>query len=221
MNQQTWTDVDEFLAQLIVRPDAALTEALAASAAAGLPDINVTVAQGKLLNLLARLIRAERILELGTLGGYSTIWLARGLRPGGRLITLEYEPKHAAVARQNIERAGLAEVVDIRVGRAIDLLPQLHGESQGPFDLVFIDADKPSTPEYFEWSLKLARPGSLILVDNVIRKGAILDPQSKDHAVRGIQRFFELAANERRVEVTALQTVGQKGYDGLALALVK
>jgi predicted O-methyltransferase YrrM len=221
VNQQTWTAVDDFLSELIVKPDQALTDALAASAAAGLPDINVTAAQGKLLYVLARLIRAERILELGTLGGYSTIWLARGLQPGGRLVTLEYEPKHAAVARQNVERAGLTDIVDLRVGRAIDLLPQLDAENRGPFDLVFIDADKPSTPEYFEWSLKLTRPGSLILVDNVIRKGAVLGPQSEDQAVLGIQRFFQLAANEPRVEVTALQTVGQKGYDGLALAWVR
>jgi predicted O-methyltransferase YrrM len=230
VNQHTWTAVDDFLNELIVKPDAALTDALATSAAAGLPDINVTAAQGKLLYLLARLIRAERILELGTLGGYSTIWLARGLQPGGRLITLEYEPKHAAVAEQNIARAGLAEVVDIRVGRAIDALPQLQAENRGPFDLVFIDADKPSTPDYFEWSLKLTRLGGLIIVDNVIRKGAILEGEGEPASatgpgeaasIQGIRRFLELAANEPRVEVTALQTVGSKGYDGLALALLK
>jgi predicted O-methyltransferase YrrM len=238
MNPQTWTAVDDFLTELIVKPDAALADALSASAAAGLPEINVTPAQGKLLYLLARLIRAERILEIGTLGGYSTIWLARGLRrPDGRLVTLESDPKHAAVAQQNFNRAGLTEVVELRVGRAIDALPRLQAENRGPFDLVFIDADKPTTPEYFQWSLKLTRPGSLIIVDNIVRKGAILDGEpasatgpgepasaggpAEVASIQGIRRFLDLAANEPRVEVTALQTVGSKGYDGLALCWVK
>jgi predicted O-methyltransferase YrrM len=208
--------VDDYLGEVLVPPDPALTAARAASTAAGLPEIAVAPNQGKLLNLLARLAGARSILEIGTLGGYSTIWLARALPEGGRLITLEADPKHAEVARANIKGAGLAEVVDVRLGTALDTLPSLDG----PFDLVFIDADKPNIPHYFEAALRLSRPGTLIIVDNVIRRGAVADASSTDPSVVGIRKMHELIAAEPRVDATALQTVGAKGYDGLTLALV-
>ncbi len=220
MTQEQWTAVDRYVADLLVPPDPALDEALRASEAAGLPAINVTPGLGKLLHLLARVREARSILEIGTLGGYSTIWLARALPPGGSLITLEADPQHAAVARANLARAGLAAVVEVRVGRALDTLPQLEAEGRGPFDLVFIDADKPSTPDYFGWALKLSRPGSLIVVDNVVRDGALADAASRDPNVEGVRRLHELIAAEPRVSATAIQTVGSKGYDGFALALV-
>ena len=220
MNQKTWSNVDDYLSDLLVKPDSALEQALTTSTAAGLPEISVTPNQGKLLHLMARAQGAQNILEVGTLGGYSTIWLARALPPGGRLITLEYDPKHAAIAQTNILNAGLADRVDIRVGRAIETLPQLAAENRGPFDFVFIDADKPSTADYFAWALRLTRLGSLIIVDNVVRKGAVVDAASDDANVQGVRRFLEMAAAEPRVEVTAIQTVGSKGYDGFALALV-
>ena len=220
MNQETWTAVDRYLTDLLEPADSVLEAALAASAAAGLPAINVTPAQGKLLQLLARMQRAENILEIGTLGGYSTIWLARALPAGGRLITLEFDPKHAEVARTNLTRAGLAEVVELRVGRALDILPKLGAESCGPFDLIFIDADKPGTADYFAWALKLSRRGSLIVVDNVMRKGAVIDTASDDPNVRGMRRFLDALAAEKLVSATVLQTVGSKGYDGFALAYV-
>jgi predicted O-methyltransferase YrrM len=176
--------------------------------------------QGKLLQLLARMQGARSILEIGTLGGYSTIWLARALPPGGRLITLEADPKHAEVARANIARAGLDEMVELRLGRALDTLPALHRENRGPFDLIFIDADKPGYPDYFPWALKLSRRGSLIVADNVVRKGAVADANSVDPMVQGVRRFTELVAAEPRVSATAIQTVGSKGYDGLAIVLV-
>ncbi|MGA3284717.1 MAG: O-methyltransferase [Verrucomicrobiota bacterium] len=220
MNQETWTAVDRYLADLFVPSDPALDAALAASVAAGLPPISVSPNQGKLLQLLARIQGARSILEIGTLGGYSTIWLARALPAGGRLITLEFEPKHAEVARANLIRAGLAGVVELRVGRALDTLPQLAAEGRGPFDLIFIDADKPSTADYFAWSLKLSRRGSVIIVDNVVRKGAVSDAASDDPNVRGMRRFHESLAAEKRVSATVFQTVGSKGYDGFAIALV-
>jgi len=220
MNQETWTAVDRYLTDLLQLSDPVLEAALAASAAGGLPPINVTPTQGKLLRLLARIQNARNILEIGTLGGYSTIWLAGGLSAGGRLITLESESKHAEVARANIARAGLADVVELRVGRALETLPHLAHEGRGPFDLIFIDADKPNTADYFTWALKLSRPGSLIIVDNVVRKGALVDPTSDDPNVRGMRGFCEALAAEKRVNATVLQTVGSKGHDGLALALV-
>jgi predicted O-methyltransferase YrrM len=220
MNPETWTAVDRYLTGLLEPADPVLESALAASAAAGLPPINVTPAQGKLLQLLARMQRARNILEIGTLGGYSTIWLARSLPPGGRLITLEFDPKHAEIARGNFARANLAGVVDLRVGRALDILPQLAAGGCGPFDLIFIDADKPGTADYFVWALKLSRPGSLIVVDNVVRKGAVIDAASDDPNVRGMRRFVDVLALEKRVSATVLQTVGSKGYDGFALAFV-
>jgi len=211
-----WDDVDRYISDTLVRPDAALAAALEASEAAGLPAISVSPAHGKLLWLLARTNGAKRILEIGTLGGYSAIWLARGLAPGGRLVTLEALEKHAAVARKNLARAGLADVAEIRVGKALDTLPEL----QGPFDLAFIDADKQNNAEYFRWALKLSRPGSLVVVDNVVRDGAVIDARSRDAAVQGVRRLYELIAAEPRVAATAVQTVGVKGYDGFAIALV-
>jgi predicted O-methyltransferase YrrM len=220
MSEETWTKVDDYLSRLLVKSDPALEQALAASTAAALPEINVASNQGKLLHLMARAQGARNILEVGTLGGYSTIWLARALPHDGRLITLEYDPKHAVVARTNILNAGLADRVEIRVGRAIETLPQIAAENRGPFDFVFIDADKPSTADYFAWAVRLTRAGSLIVVDNVVRKGAVIDAGSEDANVQGVRRFLEMAAAEPRVDVTAIQTVGSKGYDGLALALV-
>ncbi len=220
MTQEKWTAVDRYITDLLVAPDPALDAALAASVAAGLPPINVAPNQGKLLHLLARIQGARRILEVGTLGGYSTIWLARALPAGGRLVTLELDPKHAEVARANLARAGLALVVDVRVGRAADTLAELAAEKPEPFDLIFVDADKASTAEYFAWALRLARPGSVIIVDNVVRSGAVADAASPDAAVQGIRRFNQALAAEQRVSATELQTVGSKGHDGFALAVV-
>jgi len=196
--------------------DSALKEALRASADAGMPAIAVSPAQGKLLMLLAQTLGARRILEIGTLGGYSTIWLARGLTEGGRLISLEADPKHAEVARSNIARAGLSDVVEVRLGKALETLPTV----EGPFDLIFIDADKVNYPEYFSWAMKLSRAGSLIIADNVVRKGAVIDAESSDANVLGVRRFNELMAADKRVSATAIQTVGSKGYDGFAIARV-
>jgi len=220
VTQEQWTAVDSYLTQTMVGEDEALTGAVRDSERAGLPAIQVAPNQGKLLHLLARMLGARSILEIGTLGGYSTIWMARALPPGGRLITLEAEPKHAEVARANFARAGVGDVIDLRLGRALDTLPQLAAEGLGPFDLFFIDADKPSIPEYFDWALKLAHAGSLILVDNVVRKGAVADASSQDPSVQGVRRFNERLAREPRVSATTLQTVGMKGYDGIAFALV-
>jgi predicted O-methyltransferase YrrM len=217
---ELWTTIDNYISEHLVEEDEALDSALAASKAAGLPPINVAPNQGKLLMLLAQAIGAKRILEIGTLGGYSTIWLARGLAPGGRLITIEVNPTYAEVARANIARAGLAESVVLRVGRAHDTLTALAAEHDGPFDLVFIDADKPGTPDYFLWAVRLAHPGSLIVVDNVVREGAILEGESDDANVQGMRRFFELAATDPRVTGTAIQTVGNKGHDGIAILRV-
>lgn len=220
MSQEQWTAVDRYITDLFVAPDPALEAALGASAAAGLPAINVSSNQGKLLHLLARAQGAGNILEMGTLGGYSTIWLARALPPGGRMISLEADAKHAEVARSNIARAGLSQVVDIRLGRALETLPLIAAEGLWPFDLIFIDADKPGYCDYLKWSLKLARVGTLIIADNVVRSGAVADPASTDGNVQGIRRFNEMLAAEKRVSATAIQTVGSKGYDGLAVALV-
>lgn len=220
MTQEQWTIVDRYIADTLVGADPALDAALETSAAAGLPAINVSPSQGKLLNILARLLRSRAILEIGTLGGYSTIWMARALLPGGRLITLEADPKHADLARANIAGAGLEGVVEVRVGKALDTLPIVADDGIGPFDLVFIDADKANTPAYFTWALKLARVGALIIVDNVVRKGAVADAGTRDPDVQGMRRFYEMAAAERRVDATAIQTVGSKGYDGFAVVLV-
>jgi predicted O-methyltransferase YrrM len=221
MNQEQWTAVDDYINSLVVPSDPALDAAVEASAKAELPAIAVTPNQGKLLHILARLVNARRILEIGTLGGYSTIWLARALTSDGRLFSLEIEPKHAEVARKNVERAGLASKVEVRLGPAIESLQKLASEKAGPFDLIFIDADKAGIPDYFNWSLKLARSGSLIIVDNVVRKGAVVEAASKDPDVQGVRRLNEMLARESRVTATTIQTVGSKGYDGITIVLVK
>ena len=218
MTPETWTAVDDYVARLLIPADAALDATQQAADKAGLPAISVSAPQGKFLHLLAKIAGARRILEVGTLAGYSTIWLARALPPEGRLVSLEFDPKHADVARANVARAGLSALVDIRVGRAIEHLPALEGGE--PFDFVFIDADKPSTPAYFEWALKLTRKGGLIVVDNVVRKGAVVDPSGKDADVEGMRRFLTRLAAESRASGTVIQTVGAKGYDGFALVLV-
>ncbi|MCI0465651.1 MAG: O-methyltransferase [Beijerinckiaceae bacterium] len=220
MTGALWTAVDKYIADLLVPSDAALDEAVKASAAAGLPPIAVTPAQGKLLHLLALLQNAKRILEIGTLGGYSAIWLARALTSGGRLVTLEADPNHAKVARANISRAGLEAIVDLRLGNALETLPQIEAERGGAFDLTFIDADKENIPEYFNFARRLSRPGSLIIVDNVVRDGRVIDAQSPDPDIQGIRKFNQLLAHEPGVCATAIQTVGAKGYDGFAIVLV-
>lgn len=220
MSQETWTAVDDYVAGLLAPHDEALEAALRASEEAGLPAIQVSPAQGKLLHLLAKSIGARQILEFGTLGGYSTIWLGRALPTGGRLITLEAEPHNAEIAGQNIDRAGLGDLVDLRVGPALDQLPGLEAEGAGPFDLTFIDADKIHTPDYFAWALDHSQPGSLIVSDNVVRFGGLADPDSDDPTIPAQRRLHEILAAEPRVEATTIQTVGAKGYDGFALALV-
>lgn len=216
MNQDQWTAVDRYITDLFVPPDTVLDETLRASVAAGLPSINVTPNQGKMLYMLALAVGARNILEIGTLGGYSTIWLGRALPQDGRLVTLEANVKHAEVARTNIARAGLTHAVDLRLGQALDTLPKLVG----PFDLIFIDADKPAYPEYLAWSLRLARRGTLIIADNVVRTGAVVDSESDDANVQGVRRFNELVSAEPRLTASAIQTVGMKGYDGFVMAIV-
>lgn len=220
MSQETWTAVDDYVAGLLAPHDEALESALRASEDAGLPAIQVSPAQGKLLYLLAKSIGARQILEFGTLGGYSTIWLGRALPADGRLISLEAEPRNAEVAGQNIDRAGLGDLVDLRVGPALGQLPQLEVEGAGPFDLTFIDADKIHTPDYFAWALGHSRPGSLIVSDNVVRFGGLADPHSDDPTIPAQRQLHEMLAAEPRVEATTIQTVGAKGYDGFSLALV-
>ncbi|MFF8376258.1 O-methyltransferase [Streptomyces sp. NPDC015661] len=220
MTNPQWTAVDQYFAETITPADEALTAALTVSTAAGLPEIAVAPNQGKLLHLLALMQGARTILEIGTLGGYSTIWLARALPTDGRLITLEYEPAHADVARANIARAGLDKIVEVVTGAALDTLPQLEAEAAGPFDLVFIDADKVNNPRYVEWALKLSRPGTVIIVDNVVRNGEVATEHPDDPAITGTREMFDLVAREPRLDATALQTVGTKGYDGLLLARV-
>jgi len=220
MTEDRWSAVDRYVSTLMVQPDEALDAAERASDAAGLPAISVTPSQGKFLHLLARIQGARRILEIGTLGGYSTIWLARAVPPGGRVVSLEVDARHAEVARANLARAGLAAVVDVRVGPALDTLPRLESERAGPFDLIFIDADKPSTPDYFRWALRLSRVGSVIVVDNVVRDGAIVEATTTDPGVQAMRSFHEMLSVEPRVSATLVQTVGSKGYDGFAIALV-
>ena len=218
---ERWGAVDAYLEEALIPDDAALDAALAASRAAGLPAIHVAPVQGRLLQLLARLAGARRVLEVGTLGGYSTIWLARGLAAGGRIVTLEADPRHAAVARENFARAGVAGVVELREGPALDTLPGVEADGMGPFDLAFIDADKQSAPEYVAWAVRFARPGAIIVLDNVVRGGEVADPHSPDARVQGVRRALALMGEDPRLEATALQTVGAKGYDGFALAVVK
>ena len=221
MDLERWTAVDHFIEERFIGSDPALDAALRASRDADLPNIQVSPAQGKMLHLMARAMGARHILEIGTLGAYSTIWLARALPDGGRLITLEAEPKHAEVARANLARAGLSEVVELRLGRASETFPQLLAEKRGPFDFIFIDADKPGYTEYLGCSLKLSRPGTVIIGDNVVRKGAVADAASDDIKVRGVRQFLDVLAAEPRVSATVVQTVGAKGYDGFALGVVK
>jgi predicted O-methyltransferase YrrM len=218
MTPETWTAVDHYVNSLLIPPDPGLDGAVRASTDAKLPPIAVSAAQGKLLHLLARIHGSRRILEIGTLGGYSTIWLARALPADGQLISLEFDPHHADVARKNVASAGVSAKVDIRVGRAIDLLPGL--ESGDPFDFVFVDADKPSTPDYFRWAMKLTRKGGIIVVDNVVRAGEIVDASSRDENIAGMRQFLDVLARERGADATVIQTVGAKGYDGFALIVV-
>ena len=216
MSRKTWTAVDDYLNDRIVRPDEALAAALAASRAAGLPEIAVTASQGKLLNLLARAMGARRILEIGTLGGYSAIWLGRALPTGGRLVSLEYSPRHAEVARANLARAGLAEAAEVRVGHGLALMPALAG----PFDFFFVDADKEGYPDYFRGCLKLSRPGSVMVFDNMVRDGKVINSGSRDAEVRAVRQLYDDIAAEPRVTATAIQTVGAKGYDGFCMLVV-
>ncbi len=220
MDQQTWTVVDDYLQQKLIGSDAALESVLSANAEAQLPAFDVAPNQGKLLHLLVRMSGAKRVLEIGTLGGYSTIWMARALPTNGKLITLESEAKHAAVATENLRKAGLDHIVEVRVGPAVDHLQQLVEEKTLPFDFIFIDADKPNNPAYLDLSLKLARPGTVIVGDNVIRDGAIVDAASSDARVQGVRKFFNMLSSDPRLQATAVQTVGSKGYDGFALAIV-
>ena len=220
MSQPTWTSVDEYLNQTLIPTDPILEAALAANTAAGLPSIDITPTQGQFLQILVRIHQARRILEVGTLGGYSTIWLARALPQDGKLITLELDAHHAAVARANIARAGLSQIVELLQGPAAQSLAQLQKEGVQPFDLIFIDADKPNNPVYLEWALKLSRTGTLIVLDNVIREGEIVDANSSDKSIQGTRAMFEILAAHPNLQATAIQTVGSKGYDGFALAIV-
>ena len=220
MSQGIWTDVDAYIVDRLVARDPLMEAVLAANRAAGLRAIDVSPAQGKFLNLLVRMSRARLVLEIGTLGGYSSIWMGRALGKGGRLVTLEFDPQHVTVARRNIATAGLADIIDVREGRAIDSLPKLQAEGLYPFDLVFIDADKPNNAAYLDWALRLSRPGTVIVCDNVIRNGAVTDERSADSSVQGSRDAFEFFANHPELSATALQTVGEKGYDGFAIAVV-
>jgi len=220
MSQETWSAVDAYFSDRLVPTDDALEQALSSSAEAGLPAYNVAPNQGKLLQLFAQMQGARTILEIGTLGGYSAIWMARALPEGGRLISLEANADYAVLAKANIERAGLSHKVEVRIGKALDTLPILEQEGAGPFDLIFIDADKPNNPVYLEWSLKLSRPGTIIIGDNVVRNGAVTDDASEDKNVVGVRRFIDAMAENPRLSATAIQTVGSKGYDGFSMAIV-
>ena len=212
-----WSVVDEYFANLLAPPDRHLRATLIENGANGLPNHDVSATQGKMLGLFARMVGARRILEIGTLGAYSTIWMARALPPGGKVVTIECNQTHAETARRNIERAGLSEAIDLQVGNALDVLPTLAG----PFDMIFIDADKPNNPHYIRWAMQLSRPGSVIVGDNVVRGGAVADPASEDANVKGVRDFLEIIAKEPRLDATAIQTVGEKGWDGFCLAIVR
>lgn len=223
--KELWTEVDHFFEGLLLVPDPVMDAVSRSAVEAGLPPIAVSPAQGKLLHLLARIAGAKKILELGTLAGYSTIWMARAVVPGGRVVTLEADPKHAEVSRKNFAAAGLAEVIELRLGKAIESLPRLAAEGAGPFDLIFIDADKANIPEYYNWAKKLSHPGTVIVIDNVVREGAVTDPSNKDPDVQGVRRLHEMLAEESRaprpgVAATTIQTVGVKGYDGFTIARI-
>jgi len=221
MSQELWEKVDDYINSVVIGPDAALEAAADSAMKAQLPPVSVTPAQGKLLQLIARTLGAKRILEIGTLAGYSTIWLARALPSDGRLTTIEANPAHADIARTNIEGAGLSDRVDIRLGKALDVLPQIAAEKQPPFDFIFIDADRTGLADYFDWSVKLSRPGSVIIVDNVVRKGGVIDAASDNVDVTGVRRFNDRLKTDTRVDVTMIQTVSAKGHDGFAMALVR
>ena len=221
MSKKKWTAVDRYISEALIPTDPALESALAASKKAGLPAIAVAPNQGKWLMILAQAIGARSILEMGTLGGYSTIWLARALPADGRLISLEFDPKHAEVARGNVARAGLADKVEIRVGKALDTLPELAAEGLGPFDFIFIDADKGNYPGYLEWAVNLSHPGTHIIGDNVVRDGKIIDADDPDPSIQGVRRMNEIIAVDPRLTATAIQTVGSKGYDGFMIAIVR
>jgi predicted O-methyltransferase YrrM len=221
MSQELWTSVDRYITDTLIPADPVLEAALTASTDAGLPPIAVAPNQGKWLMILAQIVGAQSILEMGTLGGYSTIWLARALPPDGSLVTLEADPKHAEVARANIALAGFADKVEVRLGKALEILPEIAAEGLSPFDFIFIDADKGNYPGYLEWALKLSRPGTLIIADNVVRDGAVIDAANPDPAVQGVRRMNEIIASEPRLSATAIQTVGSKGYDGFAIAIVR
>lgn len=220
MSKELFKSVDQYINNLLVNEDDALTATEASISAANIPPISISPNQGKFLHVLARLCNAKKILEIGTLAGYSTIWLARALPQNGRLITLEFDALHADVAHKNIIRAGLDSIVDIRVGKAIDTLPEIETEGIAPFDMIFIDADKSSYTEYLEWALRLSRPGTLIVADNVIREGKVLEPNSSDEMVQGVQRFNDMLAKNTAVTATIIQTVGAKDHDGMAIAIV-
>jgi caffeoyl-CoA O-methyltransferase len=221
MDQKIFGEVDQYISDLFIKPDEALTAAEQSHKREDIPLINVSPNLGKLLYLFAKLVHAGKILEVGTLAGYSTIWMAKALPKDGKLISLEIDPHHADIARKNIDLAGLSSKVEIRVGKAIELLPVLKEENAGPFDMIFIDADKPPYAEYYEWAVKLSRPGTLIIADNVIRDGKVLDPDHADPMVKGAQRFNKALAADSRVSATILQTIGVKEYDGMAIAIVE
>ncbi|TPN86358.1 O-methyltransferase [Mesorhizobium sp. CU2] len=221
MSSKTWTVVDDYIVSSLFRADPVLDAVLAANRDQGLPAIDVSAAQGKLLSLLVRIHGSKKVLEVGTLGGYSTIWMARGLPADGKVVTLELDPHHAKVARSNFERAGVADKVDLRVGPALQSLAALGGENAGPFDLIFIDADKPNNPSYLDWAMKLSRSGTVIVCDNVVRDGAVVKQNSGDANVDGARAAFSFIGNDKRLDGTAIQTVGAKGYDGFAIAIVK
>ena len=218
--QETWAAVDRYFGDLLAPEDKELSAILDANRGAGLPSIDVPALLGKFLDLLVRVSGAQRVLEIGTLGGYSTIWMARALPTGGRVVTLEIDPHHAEIARANLKAAGVLDRVDVRVGPANDLLRDMHANGAAPFDLVFNDADKKSMPEYLDWSLKLARPGTIIVADNVVRDGKVIDADNADPDIRGVRRMTEMMAAEPRLRATAIQTVGARGYDGFAVAMV-
>ena len=220
METEIFENVDDYIRDLVGTEDDILKSTFNSTQEANIPPISVSANQGKFLQVLAKTCNAKKILEVGTLVGYSTIWMARALPKNGKLISLEFEPLHARVAKKNIEKAGLTAIVDIRVGKAIDLLPQLHSNNEGPFDMIFIDADKPPYAEYFQWALKLSRPGTLIIADNVIRDGQVMDPKSTDEMVQGARRFNALLAKTPEVTATIVQTVGSKMHDGMAIAVV-
>ena len=220
MSKKTWASVDDYIVDTLFESDPALDAVLTANQDQGLPAIDVSPAQGKLLSLLVRIRGAKKVLEIGTLGGYSTIWMARALPVDGKIVTLELDPHHARVARSNFERAGVSERVDLRVGPALESLAALSSENAGPFDLIFIDADKPNNPNYLSFAMRLSRPGTVIVCDNVIRDGAVLDEDGHDANVEGARAAFSFIGSDKRLDGTAIQTVGAKGYDGFAIAIV-